>query len=65
MCGGCTKKLVNYIPFNVGNVMSGSAKCESGLNLCISVFNKFEISSRFLVTTISSNQFDSCFMGIA
>lgn len=42
-----------YIPFKVGNVISGRAKCDSGLYLCINVFNKMEISSRFRVTTIS------------
>lgn len=46
----------------VGNETSGSGN-RSGLYFFISECNKFDISSRFFVTTMLSNQFANCFIG--
>lgn len=49
-------------PFSVGNCMSGNGGM-LGLCLATNVLIKLQISSRFLVTTMASNQFINCLIG--
>lgn len=49
-------------PFSVGNWMSGNGGM-LGLCLATKVLIKLQMSSRFLVTTMASNQFINCLMG--